>query len=389
MARKLAAVAFSLGCLHASSLMALGLGEIKLESFLNEPLKASIDLLNMGGLHPDEIKIRLGTSDDFDKLGIDRAYFLTSIKFEVSGNDSGGARIVISSEEAVLEPYLDFIVEARWPSGRLLREYTVLVDPPVFSQGAQVVSASQRVEEVEGIAAPAKKNRDVAASVNEDDATIGNWGAEESSTRGTRVDVRESNLAPGAMPKRGYSAATSPSPTPGSRYMIGRDQTLWGIASRAKPAGASVHQTMLDIQRLNPDAFINGNINRIKAGYIIYLPSTSDISSADVSTALAEVREQNAAWREGRDVHPTAAKHPSLRISAEPEEAAEAAGAKAPAPGTDMPLAAVATPPASSAAAAPSLTLLLRDPPMPRSGSPPLRNSSPHCNVLSASRMTR
>ncbi len=163
MARKLVTVAFSLGCLHAGSLMALGLGEIQLESFLNQPLKASVDLLNMGGLNADDIKIRLGTSDDFDKLGIDRAYFLTSIKFEVIDNGSGGARIVMSSEEPVLEPYLDFVVEARWPSGRLLREYTVLVDPPVFSQGTQVVSASQRVEEVEGIAAPSKKN-EVATS---------------------------------------------------------------------------------------------------------------------------------------------------------------------------------------------------------------------------------
>lgn len=355
MARKLAAIAFSLGCLHAGSLMALGLGEIKLESFLNEPLKASIDLLNMGGLHPDEIKIRLGTSDDFDKLGLDRAYFLTSIKFEVADNGSGGARIVISSEEAVLEPYLDFIVEARWPSGRLLREYTVLVDPPVFTEGARVVSASQRVEEVEGIAAPAKKNSNAAASgtgANDDDATLGDWGTEEGSTSGTRVNVHESNLAPGEMPQRGYNAATSSSPTPGSRYMIGRDQTLWGIASRAKPAGASVHQTMLDIQRLNPDAFINGNINRIKAGYIIYLPSSGDISSADVSTTLAEVREQNAAWREGRDVQATAAKRPSLRISAEPEEAAETANATAPAQGTDQPLAAGKSPPAGSTTAA-------------------------------------
>ena len=67
----------------------------------------------------------------------------------------------------------------------------------------------------------------------------------------------------------------TPSPTPGSRYMISRDQTLWEIASQAKPEGASVHQTMLEIQRLNPDAFINGNINRIKAGYIIYLPECS------------------------------------------------------------------------------------------------------------------
>jgi pilus assembly protein FimV len=146
MARKLAAIAFSLGCLHAGSVLALGLGDVRLESFLNEPLRASVDLLNMGGLHEDEIKIRLATTEDFDKLGIERNYFLTSITFNVVADGHGGARIEISSEEPVLEPYLDFIVEARWPSGRLIREYTVLVDPQVFSQATPVVSASQRVE---------------------------------------------------------------------------------------------------------------------------------------------------------------------------------------------------------------------------------------------------
>jgi pilus assembly protein FimV len=282
--------------------MALGLGEMKLESFLNEPLKASVDLLNLGALHEDEVKIRLATSEDFDKLGLERAYFLTNISFEVVADDRGGARIIISSEEPVLEPYLDFIVEARWPSGRLLREYTVLIDPPVFSPATPVVSASERVEEVERIAAPAKKN-------------------EQTTTSGTQVDVRDSDLAPGAMPHRGYNASTANTPTPGSQYMISRDQTLWEIASQAKPDGASVHQTMLDIQRLNPDAFINGNINRIKAGYIIYLPSADDISSADLSSALSEVRQQNEAWREGRDRELYANSGPSLRISAEPEDA--------------------------------------------------------------------
>ena len=114
--------------------MALGLGEISLDSYLNEPLKAQVDLLNIGGLHEDQIRIRLATSEDFKRMGVDRAYFLTSISFEVEIDDNGRARILISSEDPVLEPYLDFILEARWPSGRLLREYTVLVDPPVFGQ---------------------------------------------------------------------------------------------------------------------------------------------------------------------------------------------------------------------------------------------------------------
>jgi len=323
MARKLAAVAFSLGFLHAGSVFALGLGEVRLESFLNEPLRASVDLLNLGGLQEEEIKIRLATTEDFKKLGIERNFFLTSIQFQVVADGHGGAKILISSEEPVLEPYLDFIVEARWPSGRLIREYTVLIDPQVFSQATPVVSASQRVEEVEGIPPPAKNNGAPAASgavQSEDDDTIGDWGAEAGSGSGTRENVWGSDLAPGDMPQRGYDAATSDGPTAGSRYTVRRDQTLWDIASRARPAGASVHQTMLDIQRLNPDAFINGNINRIKAGYIINLPAAADISSGNDATALSEVSQQNQAWREGRDAEGAVTSRPKLTISAESEE---------------------------------------------------------------------
>ena len=146
MARKhrLAAAIFSLGCLNASSVWALGLGELTLESFLNEPLQAQVDLLNTGGLVSDEIRIRLATSEDFERMGVDRAYFLTSIKFEVQVDDSGRGVIQITSQDPVLEPYLDFIIEARWPSGRLLREYTVLIDPPAFDTSSPVVSASRK-----------------------------------------------------------------------------------------------------------------------------------------------------------------------------------------------------------------------------------------------------
>lgn len=302
MARKLAAVVFSMGCLQAGSVMALGLGELTLESFLNEPLRARVDLLDVGGLHEDQIRIRLATREDFDRLGVDRAYFLTSLKFDVDIDDNGRASIRVSSEEPVLEPYLDFIVEARWPSGRLLREYTVLVDPPVFDASTPVVSASERVEAVEGIPAPAKKKP-----------------GEGEAASGTRVDVRKSELAPGEMPERDFNAAAAARPVPGGRYMVHRDDTLWEIAQAARPAGATVQQTMLDIQRLNPDAFIDGNINRVKAGYIIYLPDAGDISSADISAVLEEVRQQNEDWRAGRASEPGAAARPSLKISAEPE----------------------------------------------------------------------
>ena len=297
--RKLAAVLLSLGCLQAGSVWALGLGEMTLESFLNEPLKAQVDLLNTDGLHQDEIKVRLATSDDFDRMGVERAYFLTGIKFEVSLGRDGSGVITLSSDDPVLEPYLDLIVETRWPSGRLLREYTVLVDPPAFDQSNPVISASERVYEEEGLAAPEqqKKKRQIEAA------------------SGTQVDIKESGLAPGQMPERDFSADTTGAPLSGNRYMIKRDETLWNIAMSGKPEGVSVHQAMLDIQRMNPNAFIDGNINRIKAGYIIYLPAESDISSDDLPAALAEVKQQIEDWRAGRASQPTSG--PSLRISAD------------------------------------------------------------------------
>jgi len=282
MARRIAAVLITLGCLQASSAAyALGLGELTLESFLNEPFKAKVDLLNTGMLGEHQIRIRLATSEDFDRLGVERAYFLTSIKFEVEVSDDGHGKIVLTTHEPVLEPFLDFIIEARWPSGRLLREYTILVDPPVFDTDQTVtVSASEAVSRVEG-EPPAKKKSQAEA------------------TSGTEVEISNSNLAPGDMPSRNFGSEASPLPEAGNRYMIRRDDTLWAIALKAKPQGTSVHQAMLDIQRMNPRAFIDDNINRIKAGYIIYLPDAGDISSDNHAEALAEVRQQNQDWRDG------------------------------------------------------------------------------------------
>ena len=304
MVRRTAAVIFTLGCLQASAVSALGLGELTLESFLNEPFKAKVDLLNTEGLNPHQIRIRLATLDDFDRMGVDRAYFLTGITFEVKIDEAGRGQILMTSEESVLEPYLDFIVEARWPSGRLLREYTVLVDPPVFDSTQSVsISASQSVQAAEGGGSPDTKKSQAAVA-----------------SSGTQVKVAKSDLAPGEMPQRNFGSDAALNPESGNRYLIRRDDTLWEIAQRAKPAKTSVHQTMLDIQRLNPKAFIGGNINRIKAGYVIYLPASGDISSDDTASALAEVRQQNQDWRDGVSSAPAKTGGGSLRISTEPAE---------------------------------------------------------------------
>ena len=303
-------------CTAAASIpvSALGLGDIRIQSFLNEPLRAEVELLDTRELLVDDIRIRLAESEDFDRLGVERSYFLTGIQFEVRIDAATGQGVILlSTEEAVLEPYLDFIIEARWPSGRLLREYTVLVDPPAFHQDMVTVSVAERVE-----AMTSKPPADEPAPSTQ---------SPRESSSGDSVRLRESTLPPGEMPERAFSAETSSTPAVGKRYMVRRDETLWEIAAQARPQGITVQQAMLDIQRLNPEAFIDGNINLIKAGYIIYLPAAGEVNSDDLATALDEVRSQNEQWRARRVPGVTAAA--TLRVSAAPppEGARDASGA--------------------------------------------------------------
>lgn len=303
-------------CTAAASIpvSALGLGDIRIQSFLNEPLRAEVELLDTRQLLVDDIRIRLAENEDFDRLGVERSYFLTGIQFEVRIDAATGQGVILlSTEEAVLEPYLDFIIEARWPSGRLLREYTVLVDPPVFRQDMVTVSVAERVEAMTS-KPPAGEPAPSTQSTRE-------------SSSGDSVRLRESTLPPGEMPERAFSAETSSTPVVGKRYMVRRDETLWEIAAQARPQGITVQQAMLDIQRLNPEAFIDGNINLIKAGYIIYLPAAGEVNSDDLATALDEVRSQNEQWRARRIPGVTAAA--TLRVSAAPppEGARDASGA--------------------------------------------------------------
>ena len=303
-------------CTAAASIpvAALGLGDIRIQSFLNEPLRAEVELLDTRELLVDDIRIRLAGSEDFDRLGVERSYFLTGIQFEVRIDAATGQGVILlSTEDAVLEPYLDFIIEARWPSGRLLREYTVLVDPPAFHQDMVTVSVAERVEAMTS-RPPAGEPAPSTQSTRE-------------SSSGDSVRLRESTLPPGEMPERAFSAETSNTPAAGKRYMVRRDETLWEIAAQARPQGITVQQAMLDIQRLNPEAFIDGNINLIKAGYIIYLPAAGEVNSDDLATALDEVRSQNEQWRARRIPGVTAAA--TLRVSAAPppEGARGASGA--------------------------------------------------------------
>lgn len=251
----------------------LGLGEIELNSALNQEFKATIELFDASGLEAGEILVSLGSSEDFDRVGVERFFFLTGLDFEVGVAPNGDPQIVISSSRPITEPYLNFLVEVLWPNGRLLKEYTVLLDPPTFSEAA-----------APAVSAPAQ-NR-----------TAGNTGrvqrVEPAPSTGTRVQM---------APRE--AAASQPSPLDdgfaGDEYgMTDRSDTLWSIASQARPSNAvNVQQTMLAIVDMNPDAFINGNINLLKAGYRLRLPNEAQASARSAQQALGEVARHDEEWR--------------------------------------------------------------------------------------------
>lgn len=265
-------------CGPALSAAALGLGEIELDSALNERFDGEIEVLDSAALDTSEILVSLGSAEDFRRVGVERFFYLTDLRFEVERR-GGKAVIRVTSGQPITEPYLNFLVEVLWPSGRMLKEYTVLLDPPTFVAAAPTT-----------VTAPTRQ-------------------------RAESAPVGRTASAPTSSPRRGTSVAVPAAPSSAARVgsvsgdqygPTDRDDTLWKIAERTRPSGElSVAQYMLALQRANPGAFINDNINYLKAGYTLDLPSESAARTLTNAQALAEVRAQTDEWRalrEGRNV---------------------------------------------------------------------------------------
>lgn len=267
--RKLALAVGLAGALGAEMASALGLGEIKLLSTLNQPLEAEIKLLQASDLTRDEILINLASSEDFQRAGIDREFFLTDLKFSVDVDASGGPVIRVTTRKPVREPYLNFLLESQWPNGRILREYTLLMDLPLFGDDnvRPVQSASTRAVEPQTAAPRPPRQQAVAPQPP----------AQQDRQRQTRT----------ASAQRGADVYGP----------VGSSDTLWEIALKTRPSRQySVQQTMLAIQRLNPEAFINGNINLLRKGQVLRIPSGTDIENVSERQAVSEVAFQNGQW---------------------------------------------------------------------------------------------
>ncbi|MBH2032150.1 MAG: peptidoglycan-binding protein LysM, partial [Pseudomonadales bacterium] len=266
--------------LYSGLVPALGLGAITLHSALNQPLEAEIELLQMGGLDSDDIRVRLASDADFARSGVDRLFFLNDLRFTPLLRGNRHVIRVVSSKP-VQEPYLNFIIEVARPNGQLLREYTVLLDPP-SSSAYSAVAAAPVVQR-----SRANMTRPVAAPV---------------------VDL--------------------PPATQGQRYTVQRGDSLWLIAQRLREAGSSLSQAVLmeALYGLNPQAFLGGDKNRLSLGADLLLLDAAATVARVAAAPVAATDTQSGAPVSAPDIAQAAAPardETQLRIDQELAQRAE------------------------------------------------------------------
>ena len=241
----------------------LGLGDVTVESFLNQPLQVKIDLVTRESDDLGSITAKLASADDYELIGADREAVPVPIRFLIEDID-GDAYILGTSKLPIGSPVVRLIVEVNYSSGRLLREYTVFLDPPTISDQAPIPRVDKR-----------KAPPPVVEAAPEPAAS----------------PAPASEQAPATQ--AASSSSASREPLEGEYGPVGNGETLWEIAlDWSRGTGLDPNKVMIAVQRENPNAFLRGNINLLKRGAILRMPRVDDVRAISMATAISEVTEQ-------------------------------------------------------------------------------------------------
>ncbi len=245
------------GALYVSSSYALELGELTSQSSLNEPYRGKIELSDVGALTSDDILVRLGSESEFRQAGFMPTRVLSQLKFDVA-QDNGDFIVSVSSDRPLMVDELHFVLAARWPSGQVVREYQV-----PLNQTALVDKAQSEVVQ----AAPVTSTPTPAANQATDASVF-----TEATSTAEKMPIQ-------------------------SELDVVKGNTLWSIAGRNRPTNQlTIYQTMMAIQALNKDAFYSENINLLKEGAVLRLPTQEQIALFNNNVSKAEFQRQHAAW---------------------------------------------------------------------------------------------
>ncbi len=279
------------------------MGGISVASALGQPLKADIELVAVNKTEKAGLVARLASPDAYKSAGLEYPYG-NKFKFQIEGRANGELYIKVSSSQPVNDPFVSMLIELTWASGKLLREYTFLLDPPDYvaeqPKQAEVQAVAPAVQSVplETAAKPAEQAAPVAA------APVESQPAEKPAGKPAATVLAEKGVATGNI-------------------TVQRGDTLNKIAAQNKPAEVSLERMLVALYRANAKQFDGKNMNRIRAGKILRLPDQSELMSVAQSDAAKEIRAQTADWNAYRQKLAGAASS-----ATQPQEARQVAAGK-------------------------------------------------------------
>ncbi len=301
----LTAVAAAVLGLSSSPVWALSLGPVVVQSALGEPLRAEIDILDINAEEAASLKTSVASPEAFRAAGLDYNAAMSGLRVNVARRSNGRAYISLQSDKPVNDPFVDMILETSWASGRIVRDYTLLFDPPNL-RGAPVAVAQAALP----MAVPTPA---VVATPS------------PSAQRGSGGSRPAPRAAAVAAPKA--AATQQPGPQAGQgQVTVKQGDTASKIAMATKPANISLDQMLVALMRANPDAFIQGNLNRLKSGAVLTVPTAEQAGSTGAKEASQTVIAQSRDFGDFRKKLATAA--PSAQVAAASRESAGSVQAK-------------------------------------------------------------
>ncbi len=271
---------------------ALGIGEIQLHSALNQNFLAKIPLIASPGENTKDIRVTLASPSAFKKAGVERSYLLSTLKFKPELNADGTMSVKILSNDAIREPFLNFLIEVKWAEGRMLKEYTVLLDPPSYIEQPVVTAQT----------APKWQSQNTSTSSNK--AETVNRVSEEERIYGEQAypDYQAETTIASPGSSRYSEPLTSSTETAtyadnSNSVVVPKGAVLWTIAEQMRQnIGASQAQMLIALFKANPDAFYNNNINALKAGATLNFPEPEMFDSIAEKESIQVVKQHNTRW---------------------------------------------------------------------------------------------
>lgn len=300
--------------LLAGPAFALGLGQIQVKSQAGQPLLAEIPIVSSDPSELENLQARLASPETFARIGLAPPRGLVSdLKFTVALDARGQPVIRVTTDAPVQQPLLTFLVEVDWGQGRLVREYSALLDAPRTVSAplqpaieAPTSGASNTIEREPAPAESATARETPPAELEAKPASPEAESASESASKpvvAAPLEKPADNAVTPAAPASGAvksETAQAPKPVSGDEYGPTKaGDTLSAIAGSLGVEGYSLDQTMLALLRANPDAFIGGNINLLRTGATLRVPQAEQLSEHSAAEARTLVREQISKWRDG------------------------------------------------------------------------------------------